>query len=169
MRVYGSSSVDPVKVEHAGAITTEYLDSTHIAWFWGGLLFGPIGLLAVAALGDRKLRHHIRLVAENQGVPREAFSPATQTPETSESTDLYPKLKCGHSRPAPMNASSTSARAAVSKSMSAMVLATNSRVIRNHSFRVADRDQSSKPSRMKPSGQMPLRVLAISTTQQDFG
>ena len=64
-----------------------------IAWFWGGLLFGPIGLLAVAALGDRKLRRYIRLMAENQGMPKEAFGPATQTPETSEPTDLYPKLK----------------------------------------------------------------------------
>ena len=64
-----------------------------IAWFWGGLLFGPIGLLAVAALSDRKLRRYIRLMAENQGVPKEAFGPATQTPETSEPTDLYPKLK----------------------------------------------------------------------------
>ena len=36
-----------------------------------------------------------------------------------------------------MNASSTSAKAAGSKSISAMVLATSSRVIRNHSFRVA--------------------------------
>ena len=64
-----------------------------IAWFWGGLLFGPIGLLAVAALSDRKLRRYIRLMAENQGVPKEAFGPATQTPETSEPTDLSPKLK----------------------------------------------------------------------------
>ena len=64
-----------------------------IAWFWGGLLFGPIALLAVAALGDRKLRRYIRLMAENQGVPKEAFGPVTQTPETSEPTDLYPKLK----------------------------------------------------------------------------
>ena len=64
-----------------------------IAWFWGGLLFGPIGLLAVAALSDRKLRRYIRLMAENQGVPKEAFGPATQTPETSEPTDFYPKLK----------------------------------------------------------------------------
>ena len=64
-----------------------------IAWFWGGLLFGPIALLAVAALGDRKLRRYIRLMAENQGVPKEVFGPVTQTPETSEPTDLYPKLK----------------------------------------------------------------------------
>ena len=50
--------------------------------------------------------------------------------------------------------------------MSAMVLATNSRVMRNHSFRVADRGQSSSPSRMEPSGQMPSRMFAISPSQQ---
>ena len=31
-------------------------------------MFGPIGLIAVAVLGDRKLRRYIRLMAENQGV-----------------------------------------------------------------------------------------------------
>ena len=60
-----------------------------------------------------------------------------------------------------MNAASTSAKAAGSRSMSAMVLATSSRVMRNHSFRVADRGQPSRPSRMEPSGQMPSRILAI--------
>ena len=32
------------------------------------MLFGLIALLAVAALGDRKLRRYIRLIAESQGV-----------------------------------------------------------------------------------------------------
>ena len=63
------------------------------AWFFGGFLFGPIALAAAVGLGDQKLRRYIRLMAENQGVPKEAFGPATQTPETSEPTDLYPKLK----------------------------------------------------------------------------
>ena len=45
--------------------------------------------------------------------------------------------------------------------MSAMVLATNSRVMRNHSFRVADLGQLSKPSRMETSGQMPSMMLAV--------
>ena len=39
-----------------------------IAWFWGGLAFGPVGLLAVAALSDRKQRRYLRLLAESQGV-----------------------------------------------------------------------------------------------------
>ena len=39
-----------------------------ISWFWGGLLFGPVGLLAVAALSDRKQRRYLRLLAESQGV-----------------------------------------------------------------------------------------------------
>ena len=73
--------------------TAEDKGHNGFSWFWAGLLFGPIGLIAVAALGDRKLRRYIRLMAENQGVPKEAFGPATQTPETSEPTDLYPKLK----------------------------------------------------------------------------
>ena len=47
-----------------------------IAWFWGGLLFGPIGLLAVAALSDRKLRRYIRLTAESQGVDLSEAKPA---------------------------------------------------------------------------------------------
>ena len=64
-----------------------------------------------------------------------------------------------------MNASSTSAKAAGSKSMSAMVLATSSRVIRNHSYRAADLGQSSRPSRMEPSGQMQSRMFAISSAQ----
>ena len=47
-----------------------------IAWFLGGLLFGPIALLAVAALGDRKLRRYIRLTAESQGVDLSEAKPA---------------------------------------------------------------------------------------------
>ena len=39
-----------------------------ISWFWAGLLFGPVGLLAVAALSDRKQRRYLRLMAESQGV-----------------------------------------------------------------------------------------------------
>ena len=47
-----------------------------IAWFWGGLLFGPIGLLAVAALSDQKLQRYIRLTAESQGVDLSEAKPA---------------------------------------------------------------------------------------------
>ena len=38
------------------------------SWFWAGLLFGPLGLVAVAALSDRKQRRYIRKMAEKQGV-----------------------------------------------------------------------------------------------------
>ena len=38
------------------------------SWFFGGLLFGPLALIACAGLSDRKLRRFIRLMAENQGV-----------------------------------------------------------------------------------------------------
>ena len=37
-------------------------------WFGVGLFFGPLGLLAVAALSDRKQRRILRLMAEQQGV-----------------------------------------------------------------------------------------------------
>jgi len=47
-----------------------------IAWFCGGLFLGPLGLVAVAALSDRKLRRYIRLMAENQGVDLSEAKPA---------------------------------------------------------------------------------------------
>ena len=36
-------------------------------WFWMGLLFGPLALLAVAAQGDRRTRLYMRFLAEAQG------------------------------------------------------------------------------------------------------
>ena len=53
--------------------------------------------------------------------------------------------------------------------MSAMVRATSSRVMRDHSIRDAERGQSSRPSRMKPYGQMPSRIVSISTSQLKLG
>ena len=49
--------------------------------------------------------------------------------------------------------------------MSAMVLATSSRVMRNQSLRVAELGQSSTPSKIEPSEQLPSRMLAISPPQ----
>ena len=37
------------------------------AWFFGGLIFGPMALVAAAGLGDRKLRRYQRFQAEAQG------------------------------------------------------------------------------------------------------
>ena len=41
----------------------------HVAgsWFLGGLLFGPLALLAAVGLPDLKLRRYLRLLAEQQG------------------------------------------------------------------------------------------------------
>ena len=36
-------------------------------WFWLGLLFGPLALLAVVAQGDRRIRLYMRFLAEAQG------------------------------------------------------------------------------------------------------
>ena len=49
-----------------------------VAWFFGGLFLGPLGLVAVAALSDRKLRRYIRLMAENQGVDLSEAKPASK-------------------------------------------------------------------------------------------
>ena len=45
-------------------------------WFWGGLLFGPIALIAAAGLGDQKLRRYMRLTAESQGIDVSEAKPA---------------------------------------------------------------------------------------------
>ena len=37
------------------------------AWFFGGLVFGPIALLASLGLPDLRLRGYIRRIAEHQG------------------------------------------------------------------------------------------------------
>lgn len=36
-------------------------------WFFGGLLLGPLALLASVGLPDLKLRRYLRLLAEHQG------------------------------------------------------------------------------------------------------
>ena len=64
-----------------------------IRWFVLPLLIGPFALIAVAAMPDLKTRRILRLIAEKQGVPEDAFGEVPQALETSEPTDLYPKLK----------------------------------------------------------------------------
>ena len=41
---------------------------SELAWMLGGLIFGPLALIAVAGMGDQKMRRYIRLMAESQGV-----------------------------------------------------------------------------------------------------
>ena len=45
-------------------------DKNHnpFAWFFAGLLWGPIGVIAAAGLSDRTQRRYVRLIAESQGV-----------------------------------------------------------------------------------------------------
>lgn len=42
-------------------------DHDSIAWLIGGLVFGPLALLASVGLSDQKLRKYIRRIAEHQG------------------------------------------------------------------------------------------------------
>ena len=44
------------------------------SWFFAGLLFGPLGLIAAAGLSDRKLRKYIRQIGEKQ----EAIEPGME-------------------------------------------------------------------------------------------
>jgi len=37
------------------------------SWFFAGLLFGPLALIAAVGLPDLKLRRYLRLLAEQQG------------------------------------------------------------------------------------------------------
>ena len=44
------------------------MKSNEPGWALAGLFFGPLALIAVAGMGDQKMRRYIRLMAENQGV-----------------------------------------------------------------------------------------------------
>jgi len=52
-------------------------DHDAVAWFFGGFIFGPIGLISAAGLSDRKLRRYQRFQAEAQGyTEREPADPS---------------------------------------------------------------------------------------------
>ena len=53
-------------------------------WFLGGLLLGPLGLLAVVGLSDRKLRNYIKQIGESQGAIKEEI--ISISPEDKEAT-----------------------------------------------------------------------------------
>lgn len=51
-------------------------------WFFSGLLFGPLALLASIGMPDLKLRKYLRLLAEHQGaVDKEELSSPSQRGE----------------------------------------------------------------------------------------
>ena len=74
------------------AATAEDKGHGGLAWFFGGLVFGPIALIACAGLGDRKLRRYQRFQAEAQGFKGD-ITTANDASSKEEPTDLYPKLK----------------------------------------------------------------------------
>ena len=39
---------------------------SNVAWFFGGLIFGFIALIAVAGLPDKRLRNYLRQIGEKQ-------------------------------------------------------------------------------------------------------
>jgi len=43
-------------------------DCDGLLWLLGGILMGPVGVIAAAGLPDRRLRRTMRLIAEAQGV-----------------------------------------------------------------------------------------------------
>jgi len=52
-------------------------------WSVGGLLFGPLALLAAVGLSDVKSRKYLRLLAEHQGaIEPEALSPSQKSSES---------------------------------------------------------------------------------------
>lgn len=56
------------------------------AWFFSGLLFGPLALLASIGMPDLKLRKYLRLLAEHQGAveKEESISPLQRGEEDAD-------------------------------------------------------------------------------------
>ena len=50
---------------YAGVIAASK-DHNWLPWIFGGLLFGPVALIATAGLPDRKLTRYIRLLSEDK-------------------------------------------------------------------------------------------------------
>ena len=46
-------------------------DYDRVNWFIAGLFFGPLGLIAIVGMPDKKLRRYIRLLAKSQGLDME--------------------------------------------------------------------------------------------------
>lgn len=53
-------------------------------WFIGGLLLGPLALLASVGLPDLKLRRYLRLLAEHQGAVDKDEPPSPPAPRNAQ-------------------------------------------------------------------------------------
>ena len=60
-------------------------------WSITGLLFGPIALIAVVGMPDRKMIRVLRALAEHQGAEI-GDAEKEQPRQDSDETDLYPRL-----------------------------------------------------------------------------
>lgn len=70
-----------------GCFTSAVADSKghySTAWFFGGLVFGPVALLASLGLPDLKIRGYIRRIAEHQGALSSPPSSASDWEKGSE-------------------------------------------------------------------------------------
>ena len=129
-------------------------------WLWRASFFYIPKVICAVATAWRISPKEFSWLCKSKDAPTEEFGSETRKRSLRPSD-----LRWSHNRPAPINASSTSARAAGSRSMSAMVSWINWRVMANHYLRVIDEGHSTRPSRMEPSGQMPSRMFAISSAK----
>ena len=60
-----------------GIYAMQYCIKEHnwLPWILGGLLCGPVALIAAAGLPDRKLTKYIRILSEDQMKPRKTLAP----------------------------------------------------------------------------------------------
>ena len=62
---------------YAGVIAASK-DHNWLPWIFGGLLFGPVALIATAGLPDRKLTRYVRLLSGENHESSEEISSATR-------------------------------------------------------------------------------------------
>ena len=62
---------------YAGVIASSK-DHNWFPWIVGGVLFGPVALIATAGLPDRKLTRYIRLISGDNHESFEEIGPATR-------------------------------------------------------------------------------------------
>ena len=63
-----------------------------IAWFWGGLIFGPMALISVNGLPDRKLRSYLKALA----IKQEALIDEEKHKVANDVAGELLKKKCGY-------------------------------------------------------------------------
>ena len=62
-----------------------------LTWFFGGLFFGPIALIAAAGLEDRNQRRYLRILAEASGLNLEKAADQTSEKTAEPVSDTFIK------------------------------------------------------------------------------